>query len=1083
MTTFPGSVTAPLLCPTLVGREVQLSTLLAGLEAAQAGTPHAFALTGEAGVGKTRLSQTLAATAVARGALVLQGQAAAEDAGVPFGPFVGPLRTALRALANDPHVAARAAGRAPHLRALERLLPVETETLLAHLGVAAPPDDRMLGEAAGPAVERRRFFDAVVEIVDLVAELGAMASGEPAPDGGVVLILEDVHWADVSSLDLLVALLRALRPAGGRVGGTGTSRVMAVVTYRPDTLSERPELERAVAQIAAQRLARELPVAPLPAGEHAQMLSEIFGRFDQTPPPGLAAALYERTEGNPFFTEEVLGTLWAGGYLRLEAGRLVGLDRSLELPFSVRATVLDRLQGLDDATREALTFAAVIGRDFDLELLRRVTGLNEPTLFRILRQAVGRQLLVEPPIETIEMAGGERFRFRHALTRDAILSDLLGADRRRRHRQIAQEIERGLGGEGAATELRDTALADQLAYHYECAGQRDRAAHYARIAAERAFGLLAYAEARRHFQTALTALPEQDPGRLPLVEAAGMLSLVLFDLPAGAAYLEEAVALYRGQGRQRRATAVQCDLCDLYWYLDIRRLESVIADIVTAAEAACAGTDDVGAQDADAVRIYSDVAAIHVVYDRYTAALEWAERALTTGEQLRAEGRLIPKSHALFARGLARVNRADTATIDAGLADLRAAVDLSLEEGLPKVATLVYNTAPFHLFLLGRDADAEALFAAGLEHERRSGAVTMTNPAMHVVAGRGTTRIGDVRTAVAMARQYGAPTLLAIYLIGLGHALIDAGEYDEARAALSEALPIVEPLGQFSAPVGPGWWGLARIEAATGRTAEAAAHFERCFELWRAGENVSLATLLLADGCLFFAEAAEPLLGAGPGQPAYAPKSREWATKVERLATATSNPVALAAAAHVGGAIAALNRRWSSAVSALSTAVERWSALGRPYWRARALARLGLTMVAGAAEGRGGAAGRDRRAREEADATLAEAERQLAALGATAEARAVAEARDRLRTPAQRRRAGTGGSDPFADLTPREREVLALLAGGRKNREIAEALVIAEATAELHVSRVLGKLGCSTRAQAAALAVAHGLAAPPSAEP
>src|SRR5581483_12091754 len=231
-----------------------------------------------------------------------------------------------------------------------------------------------------------------------------------------------------------------------------------------------------------------------------------------------------------------------------------------------------------------------------------------------------------------------------------------------------------------------------------------------------------------------------------------------------------------------------------------------------------------------------------------------AERSLAGAEALAAAGRPVPRSPALYARGLARVSRATPEEIAAGIAELHRALDLALSEGQAKIATLIYNTVPFHLFLLGEDAEAQALYDAGVEYERRTGAVTMVNPAMNVVAGRWTTSLPDVEQAVAMSRLYGAPTVTAVYQIGLGHLLADLGRYDEALAHLEAARPVVEPLEQFSAPVGPCWWGLARTYAALGREEEAAELYARCRDLWQQTENRALAVFVLLEGTLFFAE-------------------------------------------------------------------------------------------------------------------------------------------------------------------------------------------------------------------------------------
>jgi DNA-binding CsgD family transcriptional regulator len=1006
----------------LIGRHAEMDELRRALTAALDGRPQGLLLAGDAGAGKSRLLRALGEEAAATGALVVTGQAAAEDRSLPYGPFGEAIRRALRDAGVAPATALSTAG----------LAPGAVHQLSAFLPELLPgPPSAGAAEPGLPAVERRQLFEGVQRLLERLAD-----------ERGLVLLLEDIHWADESSLDLLLFLLRGAAEADpGR-----SARLFLIGSYREEALADAPALERLLGQVTARRLARTVRLAPLTPAEYREMLAAVLG---QELPPATAQALYERTEGNPFFTEELLGALAASGRLRHESGRWQpALEDGLELPLSVRATVLERLAGLDPTVAEALSYGAVIGREFDFELLQELTGLSEAALIGVLRQAVSRQLLVE----LADATGEERYRFRHALTREAIEGELLARERRMRHRAVAEALERRLAGAGARGEL-----VDQLAYHYRLGGVPAKAREFALEAAGRAAQIFAFAEARQYLEAALATFDADDPERVAVVERLGVLSLVLLDLAAGVGWLEEAVALHRAAGRARRAAAVLCDLCDLYWYIDVAKLRRVVVDLPVAAQAAQRGEDGAGAEDPDAVKIYATVAAIHVVYDRFSDALAWADRALAAGEALTAAGQPVPRSPALYARGLARASRAAPGDLAAGIADLRRALDLALAEGQAKIATLIYNTVPYHLFLLGEDTEAQAIYEAGVVYERRTGAVTMANPAMNVIAGRWTTSLADVEQAVAMSRLYGAPTVTAVYEIGLGHLLADLGRYEEALTHLEAARPVVEPLEQFSTPVGPCWWGLARANAALGRNAEAADYYRRSRELWQQTENRALAIFILLEGTLFHAERRR------------LEDAARWAGDLGRLADATRNPVAEAAAAHAKGVLALRRGEAAAAQALLRDGATRWRALGRPLYGARALGRLAEAFLVLAPS--------DRTRRAEARAAAEEAlriARELGAAGTAAHLESLVQ-RARLTSPAMRRRAPRAGAVDGAALTAREREVLKLLAEGRKNREIAAALFIAESTAELHVSRILGKLGLSTRAQAAAWAVSHGV--------
>jgi DNA-binding CsgD family transcriptional regulator len=251
------------------------------------------------------------------------------------------------------------------------------------------------------------------------------------------------------------------------------------------------------------------------------------------------------------------------------------------------------------------------------------------------------------------------------------------------------------------------------------------------------------------------------------------------------------------------------------------------------------------------------------------------------------------------------------------------------------------------------------------------------------------------------------------------------------------------------------------MRVSTGRWKEAAALYEQCYAWWKENDNDASLIPVLLEGCLFYAERSD-LDAAG-----------RWAASLTKVANATQNPVALAAAIHAEGIIALALGDINGSMTALRSAAAAWRALDRLYDEARALQRLGEAAL--------NSAGRDAQKRLEADRLLCTAADTFSGLGATVDANAANHLRRRagLISHARRRRTVADSRAPFGGLTVREREVLQLIAEGRTNREIAHNLFIAESTAELHVSRILGKLGCATRAQAAAWAVSRQLVSAP----
>ncbi|HEX7243206.1 MAG TPA: AAA family ATPase [Longimicrobiaceae bacterium] len=405
------SSASPVPAPGMVGRSSELRLLAGHHREACAGRGGVVLVTGPAGAGKTRLARELAASLAGSGTEVLTGRCYDVQPAVPFGPFLDAVQALVRA-----HGAAQ-------VREAAGSWATELGKLLPELEGAAPAP-----RAADPAGEKRRLFEAVVRAL------------LPRPGTTRVLVLEDLHWADESSGELLDYLAHAAEH----------ERLLVLATHRTagpaGPAAPTPLLDR----LRRAWRGREVALPPLSRDEVCRMLHLAVG----TPLPGrLVDALHDRTGGNPLFVEEVLRTLSEGGRLdqlvrSARRGERLG---GVEVPASARESILRRTAELDAPAAEALRYAAVIGRRFDFELLHRLTGLDEGVLLRALEALVAQHFVAEetdgPP---------DRFTFRHALVREAVYGSLLGRDRRRRHREVLEALEEA----GAS----DEAL-DALAYH------------------------------------------------------------------------------------------------------------------------------------------------------------------------------------------------------------------------------------------------------------------------------------------------------------------------------------------------------------------------------------------------------------------------------------------------------------------------------------------------------------------------------------------------------------------------------------------------------------------------------------------
>jgi predicted ATPase len=440
----------PVLSPVLVGRDAHLEVLERALHQAAEGNGQVVLLAGEAGIGKSRLVRETRARAAEQGFVTLEGACFEPDSGLPYAPVVDLLRTHL---AGQPAEAiARALG--PAAAELAMLLP----ELAAGLTGGAPPV---------PEQDRRRLFHALAQA------LAGLAAGRP-----LVVVAEDLHWSDESTLDFLLHL-------GRRVRG---QPMLLLLTYRTDEPDAR--LSGFLAQIDRERLATELALNRLGAAEVEAMLRAMFSlgrpaRID------FLAETYALTEGNPFFIEELLTALVASGDIAYAEGRWQRKPMDeLRIPRSVRDAVQWRAARLSEPARQTLAVAAVADRRFDLALLQALTGRGEPELVQSMKELIGAHLVVE--------TATDQFSFRHALTQQALYTELLGRERKSLHRQVAEALEQ------VYADARD-AHVEELAYHAYQAGLWERALRYAQRAGERAQAVCAPRAAAAHFSRALEA--------------------------------------------------------------------------------------------------------------------------------------------------------------------------------------------------------------------------------------------------------------------------------------------------------------------------------------------------------------------------------------------------------------------------------------------------------------------------------------------------------------------------------------------------------------------------------------------------
>ncbi len=499
----------------LVDREDELATLKNALESMLSGKGQVVLVAGEPGIGKTRLAEELLVYARLRSCLAVSGRCYEQEVNVPYLPFSEALRGAVQAIPED-RVAALAG---PHAPEVVKLTP-ELAQRIPGLSPSPPLE---------PDQERLRLYDSVAGFLTRVAR------GQP-----VVLMLDDLHWADAATLQLFRYLARRVR----------TQRLLIVGTYRDVEVDLDHPLSAVLSEMNRERLYVRVLTRRLSPQHVRAMIQSIL----QTPEPvsdEFRDLIYRETEGNPFFVEEILKHLVEVGALYIEDGRwqLKPIEE-VDVPQSMREVIGRRLKRVADSCQRVLGLAAVIGRRFRFEVLQAIGELEEAELLDALEEAMGAQLIRE------ESTGGEvEYDFVHALIRE-VLYDRLSLRRRMTfHQKVGETLERLYAG-------RIEAVVEDLAHHFTRAPHGEgleKAIHYSLEAARKAMRLFAHEEAARYYQNAVELLAEVgDESRLAEVHLALAEPFVyLGNTDSAVAAYERTLKFYERHGTPSQVARVQ----------------------------------------------------------------------------------------------------------------------------------------------------------------------------------------------------------------------------------------------------------------------------------------------------------------------------------------------------------------------------------------------------------------------------------------------------------------------------------------------------------------------------------------------
>src|SRR5688500_1610275 len=710
----------------------------------------------------------------------------------------------------------------------------------------------------------------------------------------MLLILEDVHWADQTSLELLHHLAHR----------TPSIPMLIIASYRSDELHAAHPLRKLLGAMARDRVGEEMRLPPLTRDETGEMLACML---DAAPDPAFAAAIWKRAEGDLFFVEEILSAGARDGAITPDAATAEELERA-PLPTTVSEAVLARVNALGPQAAEALSAASVIGRTFQFEDLRQVLGMSELELLDILEHLIAHQLLREEKSE-----GPDWYAFPHALMQEAIYESIISRRRRVLHRRVAAALEK-------ASSHKPTRL-DELAFHYRLGGERERAYEYAHLAGDEAVRLRAWDDAAEHYERALASLEElADDGErtADLLERLAGVAWRQSRAAAGRQYAEEALRLRQLLGHDEGAVRL------------LRRLAALRVDegdTEGAGEALDAalrllgnqsGSDQLGA-------IYDDLGRLSLE----RGDLESAESLLMQGLSLASrDTQSAEEVLALVSLGelgiLSGQVSAGVARLDLAFALLREGRRLPFER-----LTRVYANGVRTLLLAQEYNRAREWAESALELCRRQGVVgmdalfrSMRAVILTITSGEEDTLL-EASEAVAELRRTNRTELKgALRMLGFIHRA--RGELGAARAAYEEAAS----LGERSRSV-----GLALVAMAEGRNQEAAEILENALHA------VPPTQPLVARQLLPYA--VEALIASG--------RHADASTLVAEAPDLPDKKAGAAQLLHALGAVRLAEGRGEEARAAFEAATEAWNEIGnRLESRRTRVALLEATLAAGA---------------------------------------------------------------------------------------------------------------------------------------
>lgn len=718
----------------LVARDEEFNQILGSIQAVERGSGRLVLLAGEPGVGKTRLAQEVTLKARNHSFIMATGRCYEPEATVPFYPFLEALATLYGV--SPEHTRSQLPHRWPEV---ERLLPNQS-----------PAQSAPLGESQD---DQQRLFWAVTGFLQAVSV-----------ERPVTLMLDDLHWADGSSLELLQHLVRHTR----------ANRVLLLGTYRDVEVNRQHPLEAALRDLGRERLVDQIEIRRLEENGTGELVAATLGGDDVA--SAFVRLIHRQTEGNPFFVEEVVRTLVDRGDVVKVHGRWEGRAlEDLEVPKSIRSVVGQRLSRLEPCSQEVLQEASVLGPAFAFEDLLRMCEREESQIETALEDAVGAGIVRE--------SGRDSYSFNHTLTQGTLYAELPARKRRRLHLAAGKALEK-------LPESTRRGRIAELAWHFLEADEPAPALEYAMLAGREARLLFAYEEAERHYRTALELARELNDGlsEVRSLEELGRILRTVARYDDALQVLDEAVDLHRAAGNaagERWTTAHIGRVHALRGSAQqgIERVQALINAIEATGRADAEETNGEGPV-AGLAALYAALANMYQETGQSSAQLEAAEKAMDVASQAqdsKAGARIQAESQMWRAAALAELGELNDARrmLEDVIPLVQAGDPLVLSRSLNTLAS-IYSEA-------GQYETEQGYIERALEAAEETGdptRVAFMNHRLgwhHLMLGRWSVAQTYLERAAEMWRAMGwtstAPwTVLALAFLALVRGEVETGE-------------------------------------------------------------------------------------------------------------------------------------------------------------------------------------------------------------------------------------------------------------------------------------------------------------------